>query len=118
MQKQLATAIADFFHAANRELLFARERLRATRISDPQDVRTFIKAVITRLTPEEDPDLYTAVGVRPSEGVFKGVYAPGSVVKLWEEEARQAAERVDDFTREGWRNEIFDVQTRAMTDYV
>ena len=118
MQKQLATAIADFFHAANRELLFARERLRATRISDPQDVRTFIKAVITRLTPEEDPDLYTAVGVRPSEGVFKGVYAPGSVVKLWEEQARQAAERVDDFTREGWRNEIFDVQTRAMTDYV
>ena len=119
MQKQLATAIADFFHAANRELLFARERLRATRISDPQDVRTFIKAVVTRLTPAEDPDLYTAVGVRPSENkVFKGVYAPGSVVKLWEEEARQASERVDDYTREGWRNEIFDVQTRAMTDYL
>ena len=119
MQKQLATSIADFFHAANRELLFARERLRATRISDPQDVRTFVKAVITRLTPPEDPDMYTAVGVRPSGAkVFKGVYAPGSVVKLWEEEARQAAERVDDFTREGWRNEIFDVQTRAMTDYV
>ncbi|KAI4148179.1 MAG: hypothetical protein L6R39_002867, partial [Caloplaca ligustica] len=37
MEKQLATAISDFFHAANRELLFARERLRATRISDPQD---------------------------------------------------------------------------------
>lgn len=118
MEKQLASAIEDFFHAANRELLFARERLRATRISDPQDVRTFVKAVITRLTPPEDPDVYTAVGVRPSEGVFKGVYAPGSVVKLWEEEARQATERVDDFTREGWRNEIFDVQTRAMTDYV
>ena len=80
-------------------------------------MRTFIKAVVTRLTPAEDPDLYTAVGVRPSENkVFKGVYAPGSVVKLWEEEARQASERVDDYTREGWRNEIFDVQTRAMTD--
>ncbi|KAL8833759.1 MAG: hypothetical protein Q9170_004092, partial [Blastenia crenularia] len=65
LEKQLATAIADFFHAANRELLFARERLRATRISDPQDVRTFIKAVITRLTPAEDPDVYAAVGVRP-----------------------------------------------------
>ncbi|KAL8951706.1 MAG: hypothetical protein Q9183_007437, partial [Haloplaca sp. 2 TL-2023] len=37
MEKQLATAIADFFHAANRELVFARERLRATRIADPQD---------------------------------------------------------------------------------
>ena len=114
MEKQLANAIADGIHAANRELLFARERLRATRISDPQDLRTFVKAVITRLTPEEDPDVYTAVGVKPSKGVFRGVYAPGSVVKLWEEEARQAAERVDDFSTEGWRNDIFDVQATMM----
>ncbi|KAK3174904.1 hypothetical protein OEA41_002150 [Lepraria neglecta] len=113
MQRQMAAAIADGIHAANRELLFARERLRATRISDPQDIRTFIKAVITRLTPAEDPDVYTAVGVTPSKGVFNGVYAPGSIVKLYEEEARQAAERVDDATvGGGWRNEIFDVQTR------
>ena len=115
MEKQLATAIADGIHAANRELLFARERLRATRISDPQDVRTFVKAIITRLTPAEDPDVYTAVGVTPSKGVFKGVYAPGSVVKLYEDEARQATERVDDATVDGgWRNEIFDVQTVMM----
>lgn len=115
LEKQLATAIADGIHAANRELLFARERLRATRISDPQDVRTFVKAIITRLTPAEDPDVYTAVGVTPSKGVFKGVYAPGSVVKLFEEEARQAIERVDDATvNGGWRNEIFDVQTVMM----
>lgn len=115
LEKQLATAIADSIHAANRELLFARERLRATRISDPQDVRTFVKAIITRLTPAEDPDVYTAVGVAPSKGVFKGVYAPGSVVKLYEEEARQAIERVDDATVDGgWRNEIFDVQTVMM----
>lgn len=115
LENQLATAIADGMHAANRELLFARERLRATRISDPQDVRTFVKAIITRLTPAEDPDVYTAIGVTPSKGVFKGVYAPGSVVKLYEEEARQAAERVDDATvGGGWRNEIFDVQTAMM----
>lgn len=111
LEKQLATAIADGIHAANRELLYARERLRATRISDPQDIRTFIKAIITRLTPEEDPDVYTAVGVKPSKGVFNGVYAPGSVVKLYEEQARQAAERVEDATVDGgWRNEIFDVR--------
>ncbi|KAF6228364.1 hypothetical protein HO133_008094 [Letharia lupina] len=115
LEKQLATAIADGMHAMNRELLFARERLRATRISDPQDIRTFVKAIITRLTPAEDPDVYTAVGVTPSKGVFKGVYAPGSVVKLYEEEARQASERVDDATvGGGWRNEIFDVQTTMM----
>ena len=114
LEKQVATAIADGIHAANRELLYARERLRATRISDPQDIRTFVKAIITRLTPAEDPDVYTAVGVKPSEGVFKGVYAPGSVVKLWEEEARQAGERIDDYSAKGWRNEIFDVQTMMM----
>ena len=114
MEKQLASAIADGIHAANRELLYARERLRATRISDPQDLRTFFKAIVTRLTPEEDPDVYTAVGVKPSGGVFKGVYAPGSVVKLWEEEARRAGERVDDFSVKGWRNEIFDVQAAMM----
>ncbi|KAA6413277.1 MAG: bactericidal permeability-increasing [Lasallia pustulata] len=114
LEKQLATAIADGIHAANRELLFARERLRATRISDPQDVRTFIKAVITRLTPEEDPDVYTAVGVTPSKGVFNGVYAPGSVVKVWEEEGRRAGEVVDDNAAQGWRNEIFDVQATMM----
>ena len=114
LEKQIATAISDGIHFANRELLFARERLRATRISDPQDVRTFIKAVMTRLTPAEDPDVYTAVGVRPSEGVFKGVYAPGSVVRLYELEARRAAERIEDGEVRGWRNEVFDVQTTMM----
>ena len=115
MEVQLAKAIADGIHAANRELLFARERLRATRISDPQDIRTYVKAVLARLTPEDDPDVYTAVGVRPSGSpVFKGVYAPGSIVKLYEEEAARAGERVDDYEVEGWRNEIFDVQTTMM----
>ena len=116
MERQLAHAIADFFHAANRELLYARERLRATRIADPDDLVTFFKAVAARLTPEEDPDLYTRVGVaQPGRGVFKGVYAPGSVVKVWNEEAAQAAERIEDYERDGWRNDIFDVHTANMT---
>ena len=112
IEKQVATAISDTLHAANRELVFARERLRATRISDPQDLKTFFKAIITRLTPEEDPDLYTNVGVdAPKQGIFAGVYAPGSVIKLWKEEATRAGEVVDDQAEGGWRNEIFDVQT-------
>jgi hypothetical protein len=115
MEKQLATAIADGIHAANRELLFARERLRATRISDPDDLRTFFKAVMTRLTPEEDPDLYTRVGVaQPGKGVFKGKYAPGSVVKVWEEEGARASERIDDWDEGGWRNDVFDLHVRNM----
>lgn len=116
MEKQIANAMADFFHTANRELLFARERLRATRISDPQDLRTFFKAVMTRMQgPGPDPDTYSRVGVeQPGKGVFKGVYAPGSVVKMWHEEAGRAGEVVEDFQRDGWRNDIFDVATVSM----
>lgn len=118
LEKQLAKAIADGLHAANRELLYARERLRATRISDPNDIMTFFKAVLTRLTPEDDPDLYTNIGVTGGSNergnIFAGVYAPGSIVKLWNEEAANAGEIVDDNAARGWRNEIFDVQARAM----
>jgi len=116
LEKELAYALTDFFHAANRELLFARERLRATRIADPKDLMTFFKAVAARLTPEEDPDVYTRVGVeQPGKGVFKGVYAPGSIAKVWHEEAEQASERVEDFDAGAWRNEIFDTHVRTMT---
>ena len=118
LERQLSTAIEDGLHAANRELLYARERLRATRISDPGDLRTFAKAIMARLTPTDDPDLYANVGVTggATEGgnIFTGVYAPGSVVKLWQEEAQQAGERVEDNEIGGWRNEIFDLQVRVM----
>jgi hypothetical protein len=115
MERQMAKGIADGIHAANRELLFFRERLRATRISDPDDLKTFFKAVMTRLTPAEDPDLYTRVGVAPQgKGVFAGKYAPGSVVKLWEEEGRRAEERIDDWDEGGWRNDVFDLHTQMM----
>lgn len=113
LEKRMAEGIADALHAANRELLYARERLRATRIADPQDVITFFKAVAARLTPEDDPDVYTRVGVdAPKKGVFRGVYTPGSIVKTWHEEALRAEEAIQDGEErgDGWRNEIFDVQ--------
>lgn len=122
MEKQLASALADFFHTANRELLYARERLRATRISNPDDLLTFFKAVSARLQPEEDPDVYTRVGVAPPGGgpvkknVFQGVYAPGSVVQVWNEEGLRASERIEDeWEAGGWRNEVFDTHVRSMT---
>lgn len=115
IETQMSTAIAETIHTANRELLYARERLRATRIADPNDMWTFIKAVSARLVPEEDPDLYTRVGVtEPGEGVFKGVYAPGSIVKVWNEEAAQAKQKIREGDAGGWRNEIFDVLTSSM----
>jgi hypothetical protein len=116
LEKTLAESIADMLHSANRELLYARERLRATRIADPQDLLTFVKAVAARLTPEEDPDMYTRVGVdAPKKGVFKDVYTPGSVVKLWHDEAMRAEESIEDGEERGggWRNEIFDVPLAA-----
>lgn len=115
MEAKLASAIADMLHAGNRELLYARERLRATRIADPGDLWTFIKAVAARLVPEEDPDLYTRVGIeQPGEGVFKGVYTPGSIVKIWNEEAKRAGDRIEESEAGGWRNEVFDTHARNM----
>lgn len=112
IESQMSTAVSDLIHFANRELLYARERLRATRIADPDDLWTFIKAVSARLMPEEDPDLYTRVGIsEPGKGVFKGVYAPGSIVKVWNEEAAQAKQRIREGEGSEWRNDIFDILT-------
>jgi len=116
LERQMAKGLAEFFHFANRELVFARERLRATRIADPNDLMTFIKAVAARLKPEDDPDHYTRVGFKePGKGVFKGVYAPGSIVKVWNEQAVQARERIEDFEVDGWRNEIFKTHVTTMS---
>ncbi|KAI1161674.1 hypothetical protein F5B18DRAFT_627200 [Nemania serpens] len=116
LETQLATAIADVLHAGNRELLFARERLRATRIADPQDLWTFVKAVAARLVPEDNPDLHARVGVdQPGAGVFRGVFTPGSVVKIWHDEAEMAGDRVEEFETGGWRNEVFDMHVRNMS---
>ncbi|TQN64018.1 hypothetical protein CSHISOI_11403, partial [Colletotrichum shisoi] len=116
LEAQIATGISEGLHFANREMLYARERLRATHIADPQDLWTFVKAVAARLVPPEDPDLYTRVGVtQPGRGVFKGVYAPGSLVKMWNEEATLAGDRVHEYQRDGWRNSIFDVGTTGVT---
>jgi hypothetical protein len=116
MEAQLAKAIADLLHAGNRELLYARERLRATRIASPDDLWTFLKAVAARLMPEEDPDLHARIGVdQPGAGVFKGVYTPGSIVKIWHEEAEMAGDRVEEFEAGGWRNKVFDTHVRNMT---
>ncbi|KAI0172454.1 hypothetical protein GGR52DRAFT_544682 [Hypoxylon sp. FL1284] len=116
MEAQLASAVADLLHAANRELLFARERLRATRIADPKDLWTFLRAVAARLVPEDNPDLYARVGVeQPGQGVFRGVYTPGSVVKVWNEEASRAPDRIEQFEAGGWRNAVFDTHVRTLT---
>lgn len=114
LERKIAEEIVSAANALNRELVFARERLRATMVADPQDLTTFIRAVTARIRPRPDPSVYTRVGVdAPGGGVFRGVYAPGSVVKLWHEEAQRAQEAIGRGDESGvgrsWRNEIFDV---------
>ncbi|KAG6000857.1 hypothetical protein E4U21_004943 [Claviceps maximensis] len=111
LESQISSAIEDGLKTLNRELVFARERLRATRICNPTDLWTFARAVVARILPQPDPDVHTRVGLKPGRGVFKGRYAPGSLVKLWEEEGRDAEQNVFEYKQDGWRNGIFDVQT-------
>ncbi|KAH8900979.1 hypothetical protein GQ53DRAFT_86 [Thozetella sp. PMI_491] len=110
IEAQLSSAIADALRFTNRELVFARERLRAARISNPGDLGTFVKAVLARFVPPSNPDIQTRVGVDHSgRGVFQGIYTPASVVKIWHEEAARAPSRIREYERGGWRNGIFDI---------
>ena len=115
LERRLARLIHDLLHAANREVVFARERLRAARVADPKDLGSFVKAVCARFRGGEEADAYVDVGVKGGANergsVFAGMYAPGSVVQLWDEEALRAGEVVDDNAQRGWRNEIFDVMS-------
>ncbi|KHN97549.1 Bactericidal permeability-increasing protein, alpha/beta domain protein [Metarhizium album ARSEF 1941] len=111
LETQISSAMDQGLRTLNRELVFARERLRATRVCNPSDLWTFVRAVAARLMPSPDPDVYTRVGVEPGKGVFRGRYAPGSLVKVWEEEARDAEQNIFEYRQDGWRNAIFDLQT-------
>ncbi|EGU87551.1 hypothetical protein FOQG_09365 [Fusarium oxysporum f. sp. raphani 54005] len=111
LEVKIAASIAEGLHFLNREMLYARERLRATRIADPKDLWTFIRAVAARLVPAPDPDINARVGVKAGSGVFRGRYAPGSLVKLWEDEGRDAEQKLFEYEQGGWKNDIFDVST-------
>ncbi|EAW06328.1 uncharacterized protein ACLA_080120 [Aspergillus clavatus NRRL 1] len=119
LEKKIAESIVQAAFALNRELVFARERLRAARIANPHDLATFVRAVLARLKPMADTDIEARIGFEaPSGGVFKDVYAPGSIVKVWREEglrAQEAIEEGDESQGLGrtWRNEVFDVVGRS-----
>ncbi|CDM27002.1 hypothetical protein CBS147339_3387 [Penicillium roqueforti] len=114
LEKKIAEEIVAATFALNRELVFARERLRAARIANPHDLATFVRAVLARLKPA-DSDVEARIGLEPlNKGVFRGVYAPGSIVKTWNEEATGAQEAIEngDETHglgHTWRNDIFNV---------
>ncbi|KKA18945.1 hypothetical protein T310_7087 [Rasamsonia emersonii CBS 393.64] len=115
LEKKIAEQVVVALTTLNRELVFARERLRAVRIANPQDLSTFIRAVLARPKSWPDPNVYKRMGFSPPDrGIFKGIYAPGSIVKVWKEEARRAQEAIERGDESGglhltWRNEVFDV---------
>ncbi|PLN76048.1 hypothetical protein BDW42DRAFT_197410 [Aspergillus taichungensis] len=114
LEKKIAENIVEAATALNRELVFARERLRAARIAQPKDLASFVRAVLARLKPAGG-DVEARVGLdAPGSGVFKGVYAPGSLTKVWREQATRAQEAIEEGDESQglgrtWRNDIFDV---------
>lgn len=111
LEKKIAEQIVALFHVVNRELIFARERLRAARISNPADLITFVDAVRSRMSAKTDPDFYARIGIDAHrKGVFQDVYAPGSLVKMMREEQRRTEEAIDTGAQPepSWRNRIFD----------
>ncbi|KAK2750742.1 hypothetical protein FQN57_002815 [Myotisia sp. PD_48] len=113
IEKSIAEKIVEAAHTINRELVFARERLRATRIADPDDLSTFVRAVMSRLSVKSNPDLYTRIGIDSERnGMFDGVYAPGSLVKLWRETQQKVDEQLEAGEQPTWRNNIFSIPRR------
>lgn len=110
LEKKIAEEIVGAATALNRELVFARERLRAARIANPKDLASFIRAVLARMQSVSTSDVEAHAGIYPSgRDIFKGVYTPGSIVKLWHEESRRAQAALDQGAERTWRNELFDV---------
>ncbi|KAA8652346.1 hypothetical protein EYZ11_008677 [Aspergillus tanneri] len=115
VEKKIAEQIVQVAFALNRELVFARERLHAVRIANPHDLVSFVHAILARLSPTSS--LSTRIGIDvPGKSVFKGVYAPESLVKVWHEEAIRAQEAIEEGDESHrlihtWRNDIFDVPT-------
>lgn len=120
---QLETAIVDFLQWSNRELAFARERLRGARVANPKSLWAWWKAIKYRIWDapmEQEPGVRVAIGMSSvgtagsaarvernveggsggykgkaiKRGVFQGEYAPGSLVALWEQGVQKSGEIV------------------------
>ena len=116
LETQLATALTGLFASVNTEIVFARERLRGARaagggsgLSTLQSLPGLVRALLARFQEPVETDTQVSVGAAPSpDSPFKGVFAPGSLVRVWRDEAEAAAHRVEDAAVGGWRSDIFD----------
>ncbi|KAL5612688.1 hypothetical protein BROUX41_004221 [Berkeleyomyces rouxiae] len=107
MERQIEKLVRDNMADLNTELVFARERVRAARTAHPRSPGTFVRAVCAR-RHRDRYDIDVRVGVtQPGKGVFRGRYAPGSLVREWN--AERVRERTNDhrYKADGWRSDIF-----------
>ncbi|KAF3124878.1 hypothetical protein TWF569_001167 [Orbilia oligospora] len=115
LQNSLRQAIEDGLRSLNREMIYTRERLRATRIANPHDLTTFIRAVLARWTAPNELPIEVGIDWRAhrasgrAEAPFDGEYAPGSLVGLFETEGMGATDRVKEGDAGGWKNACFDI---------
>lgn len=115
LQDSIRQAIEDGLRGLNREMIYTRERLRATRIANPHDLTTFIRAVMARWTAPSEVPIEVGIDWRAhresgrAEAPFDGEYAPGSLVGLFETEAMGAGDRVEEGDFGGWRNACFEI---------
>lgn len=111
LEHQLAQNIVTATTNLNRELVFARERLRAARIASPPNLATFVRAVLARGTGFTDGDNNAPQANADVGGIFRGIYTPCSMIReetdRGEEEIRQGD--VSGGQGKTWRNAIFDV---------
>ncbi|EPS36897.1 hypothetical protein H072_9550 [Dactylellina haptotyla CBS 200.50] len=113
LENSLREAIEDGLRSLNREMVYTRERLRATRIANPHDLTTFVRAVLARWSAPSELPVVVGVDWRAhrangrAEAPFDGEYAPGSLVSLFEAEAMGAGERVEEGAAGGWKNACF-----------
>ena len=115
VKQSLEQQIKDVAHNINRELVYARERLRAARVAQPESLMRFIRAVAARWSGAGDwgEEVDVAVGVvsmKEESKELQGRYAPGSLVKAWMEQGEPVSDIVDVQQEGAWRNAIFDVK--------
>lgn len=112
LEKKIAEEIVDAAVALNRELVFARERLRAARIANPSDLASFIRAIFARMRSRTPSNVETHVGIDQSgSNIFNNIYTPGSIIKVWHEERQRAQEAIEHGAQmeQTWRNDLFDI---------
>ena len=115
IKRNLEQGIKDVAHTINRELVYARERLRAARVAEPRSLWKFLRAVGAGWSGGEgwgeEVDVFVGARRRKEEPkVLQGKFAPGSLVRVWEEEGERVCEVVDVQGEGAWRNAVFDLK--------